>query len=155
MAGPDDEEEVLRVGGEGEVAFDHDLSVMLRGLPEFADRGIGDPVGQHDVLADELDGLELAERGRERAAADFRGRRGGGARVGLVHRGAELPARDNRVPEPEFAFRLRRGELTTQRLAARVEVGAGSKGLVAHSLAAPDGGDAQQVGIKAGPAVVG
>ena len=45
MAGPDDEEEVLRVGGEGEVAFDHDLAVVLRGLPEFADRSIGDPVG--------------------------------------------------------------------------------------------------------------
>ena len=79
----------------------------------------------------------------ERAAADFLGRRGGGARVGVVDRGAELPAGDDGVAEPEFAFRLRGGELAAECLAAGVVIGAGCEGFVAHAFTTPDGGDAE------------
>ena len=57
----DDEQEVLGVGGDGEVAFDDDVAVALAGSPEFADGGVGDAIGQDDVLADEFDGLEATE----------------------------------------------------------------------------------------------
>ena len=57
----DDEQKVLRVGGDGEVAFDDDVTVAFAGFPEFADGGVGDAIGQDDVLTDEFDGLEATE----------------------------------------------------------------------------------------------
>ena len=154
VAGADDEEEVLPVGGDGQMALDDDMAVVFGSLPEFANRGVGNAIGQDDVLADEFDGLELAERGRDRAAADFLGRRGGGAWVGVVDLCAELPARNDRVAEPKFAFGLRGGELAAEGLAAGVVIGAWSEGLIADAFAAPDGGDAEQVGVEAGPRVM-
>ena len=77
VAGADDEEQVLRMGGDGQMALDDDMAVVLGSLPELANRGVVDAIGQDDVLADEFDGLELAERGRDRSAAYFLGRRGG------------------------------------------------------------------------------
>ena len=140
---------------DGEVALDDDESVALGGLPEFTHGGIGDAVGEHDVLADEFDGLESSERDRYRPAADFFGRWRRRARVGRIDLRAELPARGDRVAEPKFAFGLRGRELASQRLAARVVVGARSERLVADAFAAPDGGDPEQVGVEAGPGVVG
>ena len=137
-AGADHEQKVLRMGGDGEVTFDDDVSVALGGFPEFADDGVGDAIIQHDVGADEFDGLEAAEGFRQRSAAHFVRRRSGRAGVGQVDLGAGLPSGDDRMAEPELAFRLRRGELTAERLAARVVVRAGREGLVADALAAPD-----------------
>jgi hypothetical protein len=94
-------------------------------------------------------------RCRERTAAHFLGRGCWRARIGQVDLCAELPARDDRVAEPEFAVRLRRRELTAERLAARVMVRARSERLVADPFAAPDRGDAEQVGVEAGPGIVG
>ena len=150
----DDEQEVLGVGRDGEVAFDDDVAGALAGFPEFADGGVGDAIGQDDVLADEFDGLESPERRRDRTAADFRGRRGGRARVGAVDRGAELPTGDDGVAEPELAFGLRRGELAAERLAAGVVIGTRREGLIADALAAPDRRDTEQVGVEAGPGIV-
>ena len=143
VAGADDEEQVLRMGRDGEMAFDDDLAVMFGSLPELADSRIGDAIGEDDILSDEFDGLELAERRRDRTAADFLRRRGGRARVGAIDRGAELPAGDDGVAEPEFAFGLRRGELAAECLAAGVVIGAGCEGFVAHAFTTPDGGDAE------------
>ena len=125
------------------MAFDDDMTVVFGSFPEFADRRIGDAIGEDDVLADEFDGLELAERGRDRTATDFRGRRRGRARVDVVDLGAELPTGDDGVAEPKFAFGLRRGELAAECLAAWVVIGTRSEGLVADAFAAPDGGDAE------------
>ena len=136
------------------MAFDDDAAIAFGGLPEFADGRVSDPVGQDDILADKFDGLELAERGRDRAAPDFFRRRGGGARVRPVDRRTELPSGDDCVAEPEFTLGLRRRELSTERLSARVMVGARSERLVADPFTAPDGRDAQQVGIEAGPGIV-
>ena len=44
-AAADDEEEVLRVGGDREMALDYNLPVVFGGLPDFADGRIGDAVG--------------------------------------------------------------------------------------------------------------
>ena len=155
MARADDEEQVLGVGGDRKVAFDHDLAVMLGGLPELTDDRVVDAIGEHDVLADEFHGLELTQRGRQRAASDFidRGRRG--AWVIAIDRRAELPAGDDRMAEPELAFGLRSRELAAERLAARVVIGTRGEGFVADALASPDGGDAEQIGVEARPAVVG
>ena len=59
------------------------------------------------------------------------------------------------MADPELTLGLRRWKLSAQRLAARVMVGAGSERLIAHSFTTPDGGDAEQVGVEAGPGVMG
>ena len=66
---------------------------------------------------------------------------------------AGLPAGINAVGEPDLAVRLRRGELPAGGLAEGIMVGTGRQFHRRHALAAPDGGDAQEIGVETDPAI--